>query len=72
MKNKIKFSFAIITVIASIAYLFLVSLTLTPVLTALAIIGLLLSVLFIFILSGKGTIVVDKKNKIYIIKNKKK
>jgi O-antigen ligase len=72
MKNKIKY-LLIVMIIVSITYLLVVALTLIPILTFLATMILLLSVLFMFILAGKIDIVKDKKtNRFFLQKNKQK
>jgi hypothetical protein len=55
----------------SVAYLFAIPLTLFPILTALAIIFLLFSVLSVAYITGEITIVMDKKKRIFLVKNNK-
>jgi hypothetical protein len=70
MKNKVKYSILTITAVISVIYLFLLPI-LIPVLTVFATLLLLLSILFIFILAGKISIVKNKKNRFFLIKNMK-
>jgi hypothetical protein len=74
-KNKAIFLFIIFIASASVTYLLVAPLVAPlvsiPFLTFFAIMSLLLSVLSIFIVTGKISVVMDKKNRIYIIKKNK-
>jgi hypothetical protein len=69
MKNKAKYSIiVIILILASISYLLFVSPVVWPILTGFAIVILLLSVLFIFIITNKVGIIKNKKGQIFLTK----
>ena len=72
MKNKKYLHITVIILIASIVYLLIVPLTIFPILTFLATISLPLGVLALFILTGKISIVKDKKTKRFFLIKKLK
>jgi hypothetical protein len=73
MKKKTKQLLVLILIaIVDIIYLFIVPLVRYPVLTAFAIVFLLLSVVGITCITGNIAVVMDKKNRFFLIKNKPK